>query len=71
MTPYLSELWAASRSSAGLKRSSTGHKVEDENNNGKDQKDVNPTAERIAADESYDPENEENNRDSPKHCVLS
>jgi hypothetical protein len=62
-------LGAASRRSAGLKGSSAGHEVEDENDNGKDQKDVYPAAERIAADQSYDPENEEDNRDSPKHWV--
>jgi hypothetical protein len=62
---------AVSCSSAGLKRSSAGQKVEDENDNGKDQKDMNPAAERIAADESNDPENEENNRNSPKHGSFS
>lgn len=31
---------------------------------------MNPAAECIAADQSYDPENEEDNRDSPKHCGL-
>ena len=62
---------AVSRSLVELKRSSTGHKVKDENDDGKDQKDVNPAAERIAADKSYDPEDEENNGDSPKHGSFS
>ena len=30
---------------------------------------MNPAAEGVAADQSYDPENEEDNRDSPKHWV--
>jgi hypothetical protein len=54
----------------GLKRSSTGHQVEDEHDDGKDQKDVNPSTEGVAADESYDPEDEKNNGDCPKHFFL-
>jgi hypothetical protein len=54
----------------GLERSSTRHQIEDEHNDGEDQKDVNPAAERVAADESYDPEDEKDNRDCPKHFVL-
>jgi hypothetical protein len=54
-----------------LKSPSAGHKVEDKNDDGKDQKDMNPAAERIAADKSYDPEDEEDNRDSPKHWSFS
>jgi hypothetical protein len=53
-----------------LERSSTGHQVEDEHDDGKDQEDVNPSAEGVTADESYDPEDEKNNRDCPKHFVL-
>jgi len=53
-----------------LERSSTGHQVEDEHDDGKDQKDVNPSAESVTADESYDPEDEKNNRDCPKHFAL-
>jgi hypothetical protein len=47
--------------------SSAGKKVEDEHDDGEDKKDVNPSAHCVAADESYDPENEENNCDCPKH----
>ena len=53
-----------------LERSSAGEEIEDEHDDGEDQKDVYPAAEGIAADESYDPEDEKNNRDSPKHFVL-
>jgi hypothetical protein len=53
-----------------LERSSTGHQVEDEHDDGKDQKDVNPSTEGVTADESYDPEDEKNNGDCPKHFVL-
>jgi hypothetical protein len=53
-----------------LERSSSGHQVEDEHDDGKDQKDVNPSAEGVTADESYDPEDEKNNGDCPKHFVL-
>jgi hypothetical protein len=41
-----------------LKRSSAGEQVEDEHNDGQDEEDVNPAAQRVAADESYDPEDE-------------
>jgi hypothetical protein len=39
----------------GLKRSSTGHQIEDEHNDSEDQKDVNPASEGVAADETYNP----------------
>jgi hypothetical protein len=51
--------------------SSAGKKVEDEHDDGKNQKNVNPTTHRVAADESYDPEDEENNCDCPKHSWIS
>jgi hypothetical protein len=35
--------------------SSTGQEIEDEDNNGENQQDVNPAAEGVAADEAYDP----------------
>jgi hypothetical protein len=53
-----------------LERSSTGHQVEDEHDDGEDQKNVNPSTEGVTADESYDPEDEKNNCDCPKHFVL-
>jgi hypothetical protein len=39
----------------GLERSSTREEIEDEHNDREDQKDVNPAAKGIAADESHDP----------------
>jgi hypothetical protein len=50
--------------------SSTGHEIEDEHDNRENQKDVNPSTQCVTADESYDPEDEENNRNCPKHFVL-
>jgi hypothetical protein len=47
--------------------SPTGHEVEDEHDDGQNEKDMNPSSERIAADKTYDPEDEENNGDCPKH----
>jgi hypothetical protein len=38
--------------------SSSGHQVEDEDDDGENQKDVNPSSQRVAADEPYDPEDE-------------
>jgi hypothetical protein len=57
-------------SDAGLQRSSAGEKIEDEHNDCEDEKDVDPAAEGVAADESNDPEDEENNGDCPKHFRL-
>jgi hypothetical protein len=51
--------------------SSAGHQIEDEHDDGENQKDMNPASQCVAADESYDPENEENNRNCPKHFLLS
>jgi hypothetical protein len=52
---------------AGLKRSSARQEVEDEHNDGEYQEDVYPSAQRVTADESYDPEDEKDNGDCPKH----
>jgi hypothetical protein len=46
---------------------STGHEIEDEHNDGEHQKDMNPSAEGVTADESYDPEDEKDDCDCPKH----
>lgn len=43
---------------AGLERSSTREKIEDEHNDCENQKDVDPATHRIAADESNDPQDE-------------
>jgi hypothetical protein len=50
--------------------SSARHKVKDQYDDGENQKDVNPSTQRVAADESYNPEDEKDNRDCPKHFVL-
>jgi len=47
--------------------SSARHQIEDEHDDGENQKDMNPPSQCVAADESYDPEDEENNRNCPKH----
>jgi hypothetical protein len=54
-----------------LERSSTGHQVEDEHDDGEDQKDVNPSTEGVAANKTNDPEDEKNNCDCPKHGSIS
>jgi hypothetical protein len=56
------------RSSDG---SSARHEIEDEHDDGKNQKDMNPSSQCVAADESYNPEDEENNCDCPKHFSFS
>jgi hypothetical protein len=50
---------------------SARHEVEDEHDDGKNEKNVNPTTQRVATDESYYPENEENDCDCPKHDSIS
>jgi hypothetical protein len=56
---------------SGSHHSSAGQEVEDEHNDCEDQKDVDPSTQCVAADESYDPEEEENNGDCPKHFAIS
>jgi hypothetical protein len=51
----------------GSDGSPAGHEIEDEHDDGENQKDMNPSSQRVAADESQDPEDEENDRDCPKH----
>jgi hypothetical protein len=47
--------------------SSARHEIEDEYDDGENQKDVNPASQGVAANESHDPEDEEDNRNCPKH----
>jgi hypothetical protein len=54
-----------------LERPSAGHEIEDEDDYGEDKENVNPATEGVAADESNDPKNEENNGDCPKHLSFS
>lgn len=44
-----------------------GEQVEDENDDGEDDEDMNPSAEGVAADQAQQPEDEENDGDGPKH----
>jgi hypothetical protein len=55
------------RSALSSECSSAREQIEDENDHCKDKKDVNPAAQCVTANESYDPEDEKNNCDSPKH----
>jgi hypothetical protein len=50
---------------------SARHEIEDKYDDGENQKDMNPTSQCVAADESYNPEDEENNRNCPKHVSFS
>jgi hypothetical protein len=61
----------AYQSSPDLDGSSARHEIEDEHDDGENQKDMNPTSQCVAADESYNPEDEENNRNCPKHVSFS
>jgi hypothetical protein len=49
--------------------SSARQQIEDEYDDGENQKNMNPASQRVTADESHDPEDEEDNRNCPKHFV--
>jgi hypothetical protein len=51
--------------------SSARHEIEDEHDDGENQKDMNPSSQCVAADQSYNPEDEENNCNCPKHFSFS
>jgi hypothetical protein len=50
---------------------SAGEQVEDEDDHSQDEKDMDPTSEGVAADQTDQPEEEENDGDSPKHGCVS
>jgi hypothetical protein len=50
-----------------LDASTSGEKVEDENDNRENQKKMNPTAEGVAAHQPDNPKNYKNDGDRPKH----
>jgi hypothetical protein len=50
-----------------LDASTSGEKIEDENNDRKNQKQMNPAAKRITAYQPDNPKNDKNNGDRPKH----
>ena len=54
-----------------LKCSPAGHEIKDEHDDGEDEKNVNPSAHGVTADETYDPEDEKDDRDCPKHFSFS
>jgi hypothetical protein len=58
---------ATSQFKDGLDRSSAGHQVEDDADNGKHKEDVNPGADGVYTDNSEQPQNKQDNRDRPKH----
>jgi hypothetical protein len=55
----------------GSHHSSSGHEIEDEYDDCENQKDVDPSAQRVTADKSHDPEDEKNDGDCPKHISFS
>jgi hypothetical protein len=71
VTPWYSREGLLFARSDDSNYSSTRHEVEDENNDGENQQDMDPSAKRVTADESYDPEDEKNDCDCPKHCLRS
>jgi hypothetical protein len=52
-----------------LYASTAGEQVEDENDDGENQQKMDPAAHGVTADEAQNPENYENDGDSPKHGV--
>jgi hypothetical protein len=52
-------------------RASPGEQVEDQDNNGENKHEVDPTAKGVAADESENPEDDKNDGDGPKHGMFS
>ncbi len=54
-----------------LESAPTLEQVEDQDNDRKHEEDVNPPTESRAADQSYDPEKEENDCDRPEHLIVS
>jgi hypothetical protein len=53
-----------------LERSSAGHEVKDEDDDGEDEQDMYPSAQGVTADEAENPQDEENDCNGPKHGGL-
>ncbi len=53
-----------------LESLSARQQVEDEDNERQDEKDMNPSAERVAADQAENPEDEQDDGDCPKHLFV-
>ena len=56
---------------ARLERSPSGKKIEDQDDDGENEQDVDPAAEGVSTDKAKKPKNDENDRDSPKHLWFS
>ena len=49
----------------------TGEQAEDDEDDGDQEKEMNPCTEHMESDEANQPEHEQNNSDGPKHCDFS
>jgi len=54
---------------ASLQRSTALDQIDNQHYNGKDEQDVNEAAKRVGADQSKQPENEQDHKDCPEHKV--
>jgi len=61
--------WPVAKARSRLYTAPAGEEVEDQHDNGENQKDVDESATHMKA-ESKEPENEKYDDDCPKHCVL-
>lgn len=54
----------------GLERSTSADQVDDENDYGDDEQDVNEAAHRVRADNAQQPEHQQDNEDCPEHSSF-
>ena len=54
-----------------LQRSPAANQLDNENNQRNEKQQMNVSAENVEADETKQPKNQQNNKDSPKHKTLS
>ena len=59
--------WNVWRTRLLLHSTAAGEQVEDEDDDSKDDEDMNPCAEHVKSDEAYQPKQEEDDGDGPKH----
>jgi hypothetical protein len=59
--------WFCLENLVASNNTATREQVEDENDDGEDDEDMNPSTEGVAADQAQQPEDEENDGDGPKH----
>jgi hypothetical protein len=55
---------------AGLECAPSGEQIEDEDDDGEHEKDVNPAAQGVTADQPEKPQYDQNDGDCPKHVLL-